>query len=145
MPDVGINLALDELELIELPDDFAAILYHDVSRFLEGGRVAEAQDGSAVARNELVRRMRHAPSLSQVSKLLQNLQREAVVYETDMRFPGPLVDVPAPVNDALAEVLRRQIVALQNPSGFWSDGQHRGAPLDSNAFVEYSVQIKEAF
>src|SRR5271165_4767736 len=145
VPDVCIDLALDELEFIELANDFALVFHQDMTGFPKSFGVAKAQCGAAVAGDQFFRRASHSPSLSSVSKLLHDPQAEPVIDETDMRLPSPLVEVRAPVDDPLAEIFRRQIVTLQYLSCFRRDGHHSGVPIDAGALVKYSIQVEKPF
>src|SRR5271156_4687430 len=105
VPDVGVNLAVDEFQLIETIDANIVFLNHDVANLLEGVGIAKAQRGAAVAGNYLLRRACHAPAFTGVGKLLDRLQSSAVEDEADVRLPCPLVNVRTPVDDAFAEIL----------------------------------------
>src|SRR5882724_6748619 len=145
VPDIRINLPFDELQLIELANDFASVFHHDMTRFSKSFRIAKAQRRRPIAGNQFLPRTSHAPALPRVGKALHHLQAESVIDETDMRLPGPLVNIGTPIHDPLAKIFRRQIATLQYPSRFWSNRQDRRVPTDSDSFIKYSVEIEKAF
>src|ERR1700675_4240877 len=110
VPDVRVDLAFDELELVELANDFAPVFHHEMSGFPESVGIAKAQRSGTVAGDQLLRRASHAPSFSRVRELLYELQAESVVDKTHMRLPRPLVDIRTPIDDSLAEVFGREIM-----------------------------------
>jgi hypothetical protein len=136
VPDVRVDLTFDKLELIERLHGMFAVLHHDVAGLLEGFGITEAQSRGAVAGDDRFRRARHAPALAAIRELPGRAEREPVEDQTDMRLPGPLVNVGTPVDDAFAEVLLRQIALLHNFAGLRLNDQDRGATLQPGAFVE---------
>src|SRR6267154_6543423 len=145
VPDIRINLPLDQLQLIELANGFASFFHNDMTRFPKSLRIAKAQRRRPIAGDQFLRRPRHAPDLPGVGKSLHHLQAESVIDETDVRLPGPLVNIGTPINDPLAEIFGRQIMTMQYPSRLWSNRQDCRVPVDSDSFIKYSVEIEKTF
>ena len=112
MPDVRVDLSLDVFELVELVDLRRSVFDDDVSDFLEGVGIAETEGRGAIAGDDLGCGAGHAPALAGVGEALDLSEGEAVIDEADVRLPGPLVEVGAPVDYALAEILRREAESL---------------------------------
>src|SRR5271156_1623388 len=145
VPDVGVNLAFDEFQLIETIDANIVFLDHDVARFLERVGIAESQRGAAVAGNYFLRGAGHAPAFTRIGKLLDRLQRGAIEDETDVGLPSPLIDVRSPVDDSLSEILRWKIVTLEGLTGFRITGHNGGASFDAGSLIELSIEVEEPF
>ncbi len=123
VPDIGVNLTLNKLQLVQLVDDRVPILHQDVVGFFEAIRVAKAKRRRAIAGDELFGGARHAPALTAVIELLNRPKAEAVINKADLRLPRPLVDVRPPIDDPLSKILRRQRELLQRFPGFRLDGK----------------------
>jgi len=90
VPDVGVDFAVDVLELVELVDGFGAVFDDDVAGLGEGVRVAEAEGGGAVAGDEFLSGAGDAPAFAVVVELVHDSQGEAIKHETGVGLPGPL-------------------------------------------------------
>ena len=66
VPDIGVNLALDQLQLVELVDYLGAIFHHNVVSLLERVRIAEAKGG--------------APSLVMISFAVRVIPQPSPLY-----------------------------------------------------------------
>jgi len=144
VPDVRINLALDVLQLVEFLDRSSRVPDDNVASLCESRRVAETERRAAVAGDDFAIGAGHAPALAGVLELLDRPQREAVVDEADMRLPGPLVDVRAPVDDTFAKILRRQCRVLADLPGGGVDRHQLRVAFEARAFVEKAVEVEEA-
>ena len=127
VPDVGVDLALDVFEFVEVGDAFLAIVDDDVADFGEGFGVAKAECGGAVAGDEFGGSVGHAPAFAGVGEGLELAEGEAVVDEAEVGLPGPLVDIRAP--SRLCP--RRSIFPRGRPAGWGRaggglDGQEGG-------------------
>ncbi len=145
VPDVGVDLAVDPLELVELVDDLLAIVDENVAGFAEGVGVAEAEVGGAVAGDEFGGGAGHAPAFAGVGELLEEAEGEAVVDEADVGLPGPLVEVGSPVDDALAEDLGWRLGVLDDFPGGGLRDEDGGVAGEAGALVEEAVEVEEAF
>src|SRR5271155_3105688 len=72
-------------------------------------------------------------------------ERGEVVDETYLRFPRQTDELPVPIDDPLAEVLRGNIQFLKYFACFEAHLANRGMLLEAGAFVQKAVQIKQPF
>src|ERR1700733_1390767 len=145
VPDIRVNLAFDELQFIEIVDDFVSVRYENVAGFLKSFGIAKAERRAAVAGNDLLSSASHTPAFSGVSELLHRLEVGAVVNEADVRLPRPLINVRTPVHNPFAEILRRYFAVLDCITSARIDSHHCGVPTDSGAFIKHTVQVEESF
>ena len=117
----------------------------DVAGLGEVGRVVEAEDGGAVAGDELGGGAGDAPAFAVVVELGEGAEGGAVVDEAGVGLPGPLDEVGAEVDDAFAEVLWGDFVVLEDFAGGWVGDEDGGMAFAAGAFVEAAVQVEEAF
>ena len=89
--------------------------------------------------------MGHAPAFAGIGELAEDAEGGAVEDEARVRLPGPLEEVRAPVDDALAEVLGGNDVLLEDASGGGVELQDGGVAGQAGAFVEVTVAKEEAF
>ena len=64
LPDVGQNLALDELELVEIPDRRAAVADGHAPGFLERRGIEKPDGGRSVAHDQPRAVVRQAPAFT---------------------------------------------------------------------------------
>jgi hypothetical protein len=149
VPDVGVDLAAglagDVFELVELVDGSRAFVDGDVAGLGEGVGVAEAEDGGTVAGDELFGGAGDAPAFAVVVELGEGAEGEAIEDEADVGLPGPLDEVGAPVDDAFAEVLGREVEALDGLAGLRPGDEDGGVAGAAGPLVEEAVEIEEAF
>ena len=81
MPEIGVDLAVDELELVEVTDAVGATVDSDMARFAEGGGITEAEGICAVRSYDFGGGAGHAPALAGVGKLAEKAEGAAVVDE----------------------------------------------------------------
>src|ERR1700722_15574602 len=117
VPDICVNLVLDEFELIEVVNDLAGVFDHDVEGFLESVWISEPEGCGPIASDEFRSVVSHAPSFAGVGELRDRLECETVVDETDVRRPCPLENVRSRVDDPLPEIFRRKIVTRGGLTG----------------------------
>jgi len=66
MPDVGVNLAVNVLELIELVDGLAVVFDDDAAQLMEGCRIEKAEGRGAVGEDEAFAVLGEAPAFTAV-------------------------------------------------------------------------------
>ena len=145
VPDIGVDFALDVLQLVELLDGSRAVVNDDVARFPERDGIAETQRAGAVAGDDGGFVVGHAPALAGVGELADGAEGEAVVDEAGVGLPGPLVEIGPPVDNALAEILRRDLVLLDRVAGRGRVGEKSAVPFKAGALVEEAVEEQETF
>src|SRR5580704_6728511 len=145
VPDVCVNLVLDEFELIEVVDDLAGVFDHDVVGFLESVWIAKPEGRRAVAGDEFRGVVSHAPSFTGVAELRDGLECETVVDETEVRLPCPLEKVRSPVDDPLAEIFRRKIVTRSGLTGFRVESHYARTSSSACALIKHPIQVEKAF
>ena len=139
MPDVGVDLAMDEFEFVELGDGFAVVLDGDAAGFVKGGWGRRSGRCGAVAEDEVVCVVGKAPAFVVDGERAQKAERGAVVDKRDVRLPGELDERRAPVGEAFGEVLAGHVVQLEDAAGlevFFAEGR---LAFDAGAFVEVSI------
>ena len=120
-PDVGVHLALHQLELIEFVDRLVAVLDDDASGLAQRLGIEKAEGRRAVAHDQATCVVRQSPPFAGVSE--GPLQREGreVVHEADLGGVGQLDEPIFPVGQPLREVPRVHIVALKHLAGLELD------------------------
>ncbi len=145
VPDIGVDEAVDELELVELVDGGWAVVDEDAASFGEGSRVAEAESSGAVRGDELAGGSGDAPAFAGVVEGADLAKSKPVVKEADVGLPGPLQEVGAVVDDAFAEVLRGKVDVLDGKYAAERVDEQAGVTFEAGAFVEESVLVEQAF
>src|SRR3954452_16797374 len=79
VPDIGVDLAVDVLDLVDVVDGFSAVLHCQAADFLEGCGIEEAQGGGAVAEDEGLAILGEAPAFPVKRKRAQQAEAEAVI------------------------------------------------------------------
>jgi hypothetical protein len=143
LPDVGVDLALDVLELVQVRDRFSLVGHGESPHFAEGARVPVVQGGGAVAHDEAAPVMGHAPALDAVVELLEESESLPVVDEPDARRPGELVDAISEDRDPLAEILGKELRPLENASGLDVHFPEARAAAKPRALVENPVEVDQ--
>src|SRR5687768_10281175 len=100
MPDVGVHLTADVLELVQIPDGNSAIGDRDTSDFAKRVRMQEAELVGSVAENEALLISSQAPALASVSKGPTHGKSCQVVHEGDVGLPGQLHELTVPFREA---------------------------------------------
>lgn len=144
VPDVGVDLPVDVLELIEIANGRAVVADGDLTDLVESVWAAEAQDGGAVGGNQFRGGAGHAPAFSVVVELTNDAERGAIVDKADVRLPCPLKEVVMPVDDSFAEVRAGEVVLQNDAAGGWFGDDDGGVTLTAGAFVEVPVAVEEA-
>src|SRR5580658_4459270 len=88
VPDVGVDLAVDELELVELGDGDAVVADGDTAEFVEGFGIEEAERGGAVGEDDAFAVLGEAPALAGIGEGAQQVEGRAVIDERDVALPG---------------------------------------------------------
>src|SRR5207244_6098445 len=83
-PNVGVDLAIDELELIQIFDSLAAVEHFETAQLDESLGIQESQFRGAVAHDEPAIVMSEAPSVAWVHETRPWLERRNVVGHTDV-------------------------------------------------------------
>src|SRR5207244_3781765 len=92
LPDIGVDLAIDILKLVDLDDWCAAVASHrDLAGLFERLRVDKMDGRGAVAHNELLAIGGQPPAFAGIAKLLELGERMLIIHEADMGLPGELV------------------------------------------------------
>ena len=145
VPDVGVDDAVDVFELVELVDEGGAVVDGDAAGLGEVGGIAEAEGGGAVAGDEFGGGAGDAPAFAVVVEGGEGAEGGAVEDEAGVGLPGPLDEVGAEVDDAFAEVLWGDFVALEDFAGGGVGDEDGGVAFAAGALVEVTVEVEEAF
>src|SRR5258708_6656015 len=146
LPDIGVDLPLDVLQLVQVLHRPASVVDDDAAGLLERDGVDETQCAFrlAIAHDHARAVVRDPPALALVIEGLPLLERGDVVDEADLRLPCDLDQRAVPVGDALAEILRAERLALNDLARFQLDLPDARAPVEAGAFVEEPVSEDEA-
>jgi hypothetical protein len=145
LPDIGINFICYPFEFIEV-FDWPARLVRDsqAANGMERLGIEKSQVGGAVAHDQLSWVVGQAPTFAFVGHGLLRREAEAVVNKGFVGGPGQLNQRAAPVRQALAEDVRREIVFLQNVSSRKIDHAERRPAVQAGAFVKVAIHVDEA-
>ena len=114
LPDVGEDLPVDVLELVEPIDGFAVRRDDESAEFLQGLRVPKVQGLTAVTHDEASPVVRDTPAFGRVRELLGACEGRFIVNESYSRPPGQLYDSVLENGDAFAEKIWRKQFRIQN-------------------------------
>lgn len=117
MPDVGIHLATNILQLIQVIDRAAVFGNIDAAYLLKGSRIEKAKRRASVAEYEGVSILRQTPTLAIEMKSPEEPKAELVVDEADMGSPGKLNQMTLPIRESFGEIPGGKINSLQNGAG----------------------------
>ena len=106
LPDVGVDLAVDPLQLVEVVDWLPILADLNAVDFAEGVRLADLDGVCSIAHVEPLAVVGDAPSFGGVGKPLDLLERLRVVDDRRLRLPGDLKDATIVQRDAFSEQLR---------------------------------------
>src|ERR1700722_4714969 len=100
------------LQLIHIADGLAVESHLNPSGFMQRLGIQESQLRRAVAHDELLPVLGQRPTLALVMEFPLHLEAREVVDETHLSLPGEADEVVAPIDDALTEILRRNVDLL---------------------------------
>src|SRR5262245_4762086 len=143
-PDVGVDQAVHELELVQVIDVAVAILHLHATDLRQRLRIEEAKRRRAVAQDESGTVVRKPPPFATVRKTSTYLERLAVVHEPDPRFPRQLEELVAELGQPFGEVASRNVLPLDHRSRIEAHLPERGSAVQTGALEQKSVAVNEA-
>ncbi len=142
-PDVRVDLATDEFELVERFDRTAGVGDVEHAADCERHRIEETQPRGAVAHDERGAVVGEAPALAGVGELTGQAEPE-IVDEALLRLPRELNDPALEDREALGEVRARHAPPRQDAAGLEVDPPHARPAVEPGALVERTVVEDEA-
>ena len=121
MPAIGVDLAFDELKLVELVDAAAMVAHGDGASHGEGIRIHEAKGGGAVAEDEIVAVPSETPTFAVVLEFAEAVEGFAVVNESRATGPLQLEQSVIEQGKSFAEGIDRQMPQLEDAARFGID------------------------
>src|SRR5687768_5974370 len=97
MPDVGVHLVADELELVQIPHRHAGVRDRDAPDLSKRVGLEKAQLRGSVAENESLSIARQPPALARIAQGSKLSEAGQVVDERDVRLPRQLHELVVPV------------------------------------------------
>ena len=144
MPHVGVDLAVDVFELVQIGHGLPVIAYVNVPHLAESSGVEEANLCRAVAENQVFAVGGEPPAVAVVVKRAQQAKAKAVVNEGNVGLPGELHQCAAPRGKAFGKVLLRHCGRLQRAPGREIFHAQRGAAVEAGALVQMPVDVDQA-
>src|SRR5262249_32151013 len=131
-PDIRIDLAADEFELVERLDRTAGVGDVEHAADCERHRIEEPQPRRAVAHASRGADVGEAPALAGVGELTGKAEPE-IVDEALLRLPRELNDSALEDREALGEVLARHAPARQDAASLEVDPPHARPAVEPGA------------
>src|SRR5687768_10927976 len=104
MPDVGVYLAADVLELVQISDGNASVGHGHASDFTKRVGLEKAQSLGAVAENESFPVSSQAPPFAAVTERPTGRKACEVVDERNIGLPRELHELAVPLLQAFGEI-----------------------------------------
>src|SRR5687768_12381689 len=121
MPDIGVHLAADVLELIQVPDGNAAVDDGDALDFTKSVWVEKAQLLGAVAENESLSISSQTPALARIPECSTRREAREVVDERNIGPPRELHELAVPFRQPFSKVRPVKVMLLYDLAGFEPD------------------------
>ena len=142
-PDVGVDRAVDEFELVQAVHGPTSIPDLDLPGLAVRVRVEKVQCGCAVAVDQLPAVVRDPPALRRVGELFEQGEPVLRIDEARVGSPCELDELVTEDRDSFAEVLARQAEPLDDLSRLQLPADYGRLAVEPRPLVEEAVLVHE--
>ena len=144
MPDVGVDLAVHKLKLIQLRDRGATVSDNKAANFAKSSGIEVAESCGAIAHDQILAVLCESPAFAEVIKSTQQAEGGSVVDKRSMRLPSELDQRVSPLGETFGKVAGGHIKQIEDAAGFQFLHSQRGVAFEASALVKMAVGVDES-
>src|ERR1019366_8916682 len=137
-----VDFALDPFELVQLVEQAAILGDGDAAGFLEAFGVPETQFGGAIAHDDALAVGGESPAFARVREFAFGSEGGEIVDEALFGLPGQFQQAVLPYDDALAEILARDVAVLEHLAGLQLHLADARSLVQARALIEHAVEVE---